>query len=86
MWWWYYVIRSKNNFNKIIQAQRHYTHSEVDGKNNFYKIIQAQRHCTHLEVDGQILYNLYDDAHVKVSFNLKCYAIYCIFYFDSELI
>ena len=65
MWWWYYVIRSKNNFNKIIQAQRH---------------------DTQVEVDGRILKNLYDDAHIKVSFNLKCYAIYCIFYFDSQLI
>ena len=43
------------------------------------EIILARRHYTQAEVDGQILYNLYDDAHVKVSFNLKCYAIYNIF-------
>ena len=50
---------------------------------DFNQIIQARRHDTQVEVDGRILKNLYDDAHIKVSFNLKCYAIYCIFYFDS---
>ena len=62
MWWWYYVIRSKDDFDQIIQAWHHYTQ---------------------VEVDGRILYNLYDDAHIKVNLNLKYYAIYCIFYFDS---
>ncbi|KAK6235691.1 hypothetical protein SCA6_011028 [Theobroma cacao] len=32
---------------------------------NDSEIIQARRHYTQAEVDGRVLYNLYDDAHVK---------------------
>jgi len=51
----------------------------IRSKEDSNQIIQARRHYTQVEVDGRIFYNLYDDAHVKVSFNLKCYAIYSIF-------
>ena len=51
----------------------------IRSKEDSNQIIQARRHYTQVEVDGRIFYNLYDDAHVKVNFNLKCYAIYSIF-------
>lgn len=36
-------------------------------KDDSEEVIQALRHYTQAEVDGRILYDLYDDAHVKVS-------------------
>lgn len=55
------------------------------------EVIQARCHYTSAEVDGRVLYNLYDDARVKVSLfllvNLNVYSIrkmmYCVASIDE---
>ncbi|KAK7829396.1 dna (cytosine-5)-methyltransferase 3, partial [Quercus suber] len=45
----------------------------VRSKDESDEIILARRHYTQAEVDGQILYNLYDDAHVKAPEGMPSY-------------
>ncbi|XP_075635133.1 DNA (cytosine-5)-methyltransferase CMT3-like [Castanea sativa] len=45
----------------------------IRSKDESDEIILARRHYTQAEVDGQILYNLYDDAHVKAPEGVPSY-------------
>jgi hypothetical protein len=47
-------------------------------KDDSEQTIQARCHYTQALVDGRTLYNIYDDAHVKVSVNLNCFVIFCM--------
>ncbi|XP_017982027.1 PREDICTED: DNA (cytosine-5)-methyltransferase CMT3 isoform X3 [Theobroma cacao] len=56
---------ARRRWPKRYQGEQKQVVSKNSKDENDSEIIQARRHYTQAEVDGRVLYNLYDDAHVK---------------------
>lgn len=70
---WPHRYQETNQERKEVEAKGE------DGK----KVMQARKHYTQAEVDGNVVYNLYDDAHVEAGKGNDCFICKIIEMFEG---